>query len=294
MNKITEEFVKEKIGKRCLNTHKGDYGKILVIAGAGEMPGAAFFTAKSALRTGSGLVYVCTGRENFAVLQTLVPEAICLDCEKIYAGQSDGSSEAGMDINSYDAVAFGPGMGTSDTASNLLQQILSEGKVPLIMDADGLNIISDRRLSDKVKKYKAEVVITPHIGEAKRLFEDDMIEDYSRKLIALKLQKKYGCNVVLKGNRTLVCAGQEWDDTWTNTTGNPGMATGGAGDVLTGIIAALAAQGYEPFEASKIGVYVHGLAGDICEAKIGQIGMTAIDILDKVPKAFKTIQEKNG
>ena len=163
MNKITEEFVKEKIGKRCLNTHKGDYGKILVIAGAGEMPGAAFFTAKSALRTGSGLVYVCTGRENFAVLQTLVPEAICLDCEKIYAGQSDDSSEAGMDINSYDAVAFGPGMGTSDTASDLLQQILSEGKVPLIIDADGLNIISDRRFSDKVKKYKAEVVITPHI-----------------------------------------------------------------------------------------------------------------------------------
>ena len=289
MNKITEEFVKEKIGKRCLNTHKGDYGKILVIAGAGEMPGAAFFTAKSALRTGSGLVYVCTGRENFAVLQALVPEAICLDCEKIYAGQSDGSSEAGMDINSYDAVAFGPGMGTSDTASDLLQQILSEGKVPLIIDADGLNIISDRRFSDKVKKYKAEVVITPHIGEAKRLFEDDMIEDYSRKLIALKLQKKYGCNVVLKGNRTLVCAGQEWDDTWTNTTGNPGMATAGSGDILTGVIASLAGQGIKLDDASKLGVFLHGLAGNLASEDKGEHGMIARDIMEELPYAMKSI-----
>lgn len=289
MNKITEDFVKEKIRKRCLNTHKGDYGKILVIAGVGEMPGAAFFTAKSALRTGSGLVYVCTGRENFAVLQALVPEAICLDCEKLYADRNDGNCEDRIDINAYDAVAFGPGMGTSGIARDLLQQILSEGKVPLIIDADGLNIISDRIFADKVKKYKGEIVITPHIGEAKRLFEDDMIEDYSRKLIALKLQKKYGCNVVLKGNRTLVCAGQEWDDTWTNTTGNPGMATAGSGDILTGVIASLAGQGIQLDYASKLGVFLHGLAGNLAAEDKGEYGMIARDIMEELPYAIKSI-----
>ncbi len=289
MNKITEEFVKEKIRKRYLNTHKGDYGKILVIAGVGEMPGAAFFTAKSALRTGSGLVYVCTGRENFAVLQALVPEAICLDCEKLYADRNDGNCEDRIDINAYDAVAFGPGMGTSGIARDLLQQILSEGKVPLIIDADGLNIISDRIFADKVKKYKGEIVITPHIGEAKRLFEDDMIEDYSRKLIALKLQKKYGCNVVLKGNRTLVCAGQEWDDTWTNTTGNPGMATAGSGDILTGVIASLAGQGIQLDYASKLGVFLHGLAGNLAAEDKGEYGMIARDIMEELPYAIKSI-----
>ncbi len=289
MNKITEDFVKEKIRKRYLNTHKGDYGKILVIAGVGEMPGAAFFTAKSALRTGSGLVYVCTGRENFAVLQALVPEAICLDCEKLYADRNDGNCEDRIDINAYDAVAFGPGMGTSGIARDLLQQILSEGKVPLIIDADGLNIISDRIFADKVKKYKGEIVITPHIGEAKRLFEDDMIEDYSRKLIALKLQKKYGCNVVLKGNRTLVCAGQEWDDTWTNTTGNPGMATAGSGDILTGVIASLAGQGIQLDYASKLGVFLHGLAGNLAAEDKGEYGMIARDIMEELPYAIKSI-----
>ena len=289
MNKITEDFVKEKIRKRYLNTHKGDYGKILVIAGVGEMPRAAFFTAKSALRTGSGLVYVCTGRENFAVLQALVPEAICLDCEKLYADRNDGNCEDRIDINAYDAVAFGPGMGTSGIARDLLQQILSEGKVPLIIDADGLNIISDRIFADKVKKYKGEIVITPHIGEAKRLFEDDMIEDYSRKLIALKLQKKYGCNVVLKGNRTLVCAGQEWDDTWTNTTGNPGMATAGSGDILTGVIASLAGQGIQLDYASKLGVFLHGLAGNLAAEDKGEYGMIARDIMEELPYAIKSI-----
>ena len=146
-------------------------------------------------------------------------------------------------------------------------------------------------LYGNVTQSKANVILTPHMAEAARLLEVDRVLDDERKEKALELSQSFNSTVVMKGNNTIVVSNEE---IYFNETGNPGMATGGAGDVLTGIIAALAAQGYEPFEASKIGVYVHGLAGDICEAEIGQIGMTAIDILDKVPKAFKTRQEKNG
>lgn len=291
MNKITEQLVKENIGKRNLNTHKGNYGKVLVIAGLGEMPGAAYFTAKSALRTGSGMVYVCTSKDNFTVLQTIVPEAICLDYEKLCIDEEKLDSENSIDINDYDVIAFGPGMGTSEVASDLLQKILSKGKVPLVIDADGLNIISSRECAEKVKKYKSEIVITPHIGEAQKLFGEVGIDDYSKKLIALKLQKKYGCTIVLKGNKTLVCTGQEWEETWTNTTGNPGMATAGSGDVLTGVIASLIGQGIEFKIASKIGVFIHGYAGDLAAEDKGEYGMISRDIMRNLPYAIKSIIE---
>lgn len=289
MNKITEAFVKEGIKKRSLNTHKGDYGKVLVVAGINDMPGAAYFASLAALRTGSGLVYVCTCRNNFAAIQTLLPEAICIDYERLSANKS-GSDAGALDINSYDAVAFGPGMGTSEAAKHLLREILDRAKIPLIIDADGLNMISIMNFSEQVKKCSSQIIITPHIGEARRLLGGE-IDDYSRNIIAMKLQKKYGCTVVLKGNKTLICSGQEWDDTYTNTTGNPGMATAGAGDVLTGIIASLAGQGIDPIYATRMAVFIHGLAGDLAAADKGEHGMIARDILEKIPFAIRSIVE---
>lgn len=267
--------------KRERNSHKGTYGKTLIVAGSYGMAGAALMCGKAAVKSGVGLVRFLVDVELFDVLQSQVPEATCMDKKLHYD----------IDLNEYKSIAIGPGIGKGKSNIGIIKRVLNEYTGTLIVDADALNCIMKYALYGNVTQSKANVILTPHMAEAARLLEVDRVLDDERKEKALELSQSFNSTVVMKGNNTIVVSNEE---IYFNETGNPGMATGGAGDVLTGIIAALAAQGYEPFEASKIGVYVHGLAGDICEAEIGQIGMTAIDILDKVPKAFKTIQEKMG
>ena len=267
--------------KRERNSHKGTYGKTLIVAGSYGMAGAALMCGKAAVKSGVGLVRFLVDVELFDVLQSQVPEATCMDKKLHYD----------IDLNEYKSIAIGPGIGKGKSNIGIIKRVLNEYTGMLIVDADALNCIMKYALYGNVTQSKANVILTPHMAEAARLLEVDRVLDDERKEKALELSQSFNSTVVMKGNNTIVVSNEE---IYFNETGNPGMATGGAGDVLTGIIAALAAQGYEPFEASKIGVYVHGLAGDICEAEIGQVGMTAIDILDKVPKAFKTIQEKNG
>ena len=267
--------------KRERNSHKGTYGKTLIVAGSYGMAGAALMCGKAAVKSGVGLVRFLVDVELFDVLQSQVPEATCMDKKLHYD----------IDLNGYKSIAIGPGIGKGKSNIGIIKRVLNEYTGTLIVDADALNCIMKYALYGNVTQSKANVILTPHMAEAARLLEVDRVLDDERKEKALELSQSFNSTVVMKGNNTIVVSNEE---IYFNETGNPGMATGGAGDVLTGVIAALAAQGYEPFEASKIGVYVHGLAGDICEAEIGQIGMTAIDILDKVPKAFKTIQGKNG
>ena len=267
--------------KRERNSHKGTYGKTLIVAGSYGMAGAALMCGKAAVKSGVGLVRFLVDVELFDVLQSQVPEATCMDKKLHYD----------IDLNEYKSIAIGPGIGKGKSNIGIIKRVLNEYTGTLIVDADALNCIMKYALYGNVTQSKANVILTPHMAEAARLLEVDRVLDDERKEKALELSQSFNSTGVRKGNNTIVVSNEE---IYFNETGNPGMATGGAGDVLTGIIAALAAQGYEPFEASKIGVYVHGLAGDICEAEIGQVGMTAIDILDKVPKAFKTIQEKNG
>lgn len=267
--------------KRERNSHKGTYGKTLIVAGSYGMAGAALMCGKAAVKSGVGLVRFLVDVELFDVLQSQVPEATCMDKKLHYD----------IDLNEYKSIAIGPGIGKGKSNIGIIKRVLNEYTGTLIVDADALNCIMKYALYGNVTQSKANVILTPHMAEAARLLEVDRVLDDERKEKALELSQSFNSTVVMKGNNTIVVSNEE---IYFNETGNPGMATGGAGDVLTGIIAALAAQGYEPFEASKIGVYVHGLAGDICEAEIGQVGMTAIDILDKVPKAFKTIQEKMG
>ena len=267
--------------KRERNSHKGTYGKTLIVAGSYGRAGAALMCGKAAVKSGVGLVRFLVDVELFDVLQSQVPEATCMDKKLHYD----------IDLNEYKSIAIGPGIGKGKSNIGIIKRVLNEYTGTLIVDADALNCIMKYALYGNVTQSKANVILTPHMAEAARLLEVDRVLDDERKEKALELSQSFNSTVVMKGNNTIVVSNEE---IYFNETGNPGMATGGAGDVLTGIIAALAAQGYEPFEASKIGVYVHGLAGDICEAEIGQVGMTAIDILDKVPKAFKTIQEKNG
>ncbi|MCQ2550819.1 MAG: NAD(P)H-hydrate dehydratase [Clostridia bacterium] len=244
--------------KRKLDSHKGDYGKVLIVAGQKGMAGAACLCAKTALRAGSGLVQVAVNDDILQIVQEVVPEATCVDRKDI-----------SLD---YDAIAFGPGLGTDE--KDLLVRILDEYEGYLVIDADGLNTIAKFDLYSKVKNSKAKVVITPHMGEAKRL-----VEEGPREEMAYALREKLGAVVVLKGHETIVLD----DQLWINDTGNPGMATAGSGDVLTGVITSFLGQGLTVREA----VHIHGKAGDMMAEVIGEYGLISSDICMAVALAIK-------
>ena len=243
------------------------------------MAGAAVFASRAAIKCGSGLVKTCTNRRIFPVLQTSVPEAICME----WGNTKD-------DLMQYDCIAVGPGMGVDRRSKNILKMVLKHFDKTVVIDADGLNTVARHaELQQLVRETHASVIMTPHIGEAKRLLGNVDIADLTRIEIASFLRKKYGCIIIVKGTGTLVAVSDE--DAYINTTGNPGMATAGSGDVLTGIITSLAGQGLAPFDAAKTGVFVHGLSGDLAADKLGEYGLTASDIADYVPFALKELTE---
>ena len=236
------------------------------------MTGAAVLCARGAFRSGAGLVYVSLPAEVFPVLQISVPEAICI------------LRSPETDFSMYDAVAVGPGIGVDEENTQIIRKILKEYKKTVVIDADGLNTAAAADLFEDMRASEADIVITPHMGEAARLLDTMPQERWE---IADKLSQLTGATAVLKGAGTIVASAGE--KSYTNTTGNPGMATAGSGDTLTGIIASLAAQGYSGFEAAACGVYIHGLAGDMAAQTIGQWGITASDIAQYTSAAIKDI-----
>lgn len=299
---ITEEYVRKVIRPRPRDMHKGDCGHVLVIAGSAGMTGAAWLAAGACLRTGSGLVYVCTPKANFSVIQTLAPEAICIEWDEALRLLSEDNTNTGRHFSGYDAVAFGPGVGTGMQSKRRMKALLMTYGGPLVLDADGLNLIAgDDELKELVRSYPGEIVMTPHAGEAVRLLQiretGDLKETETRRRMASYLEETYGVTVVLKGAGTLV-AGRETEDgvprfvMYENTTGNPGMASAGSGDVLTGVITSLAGQGIPVTDAAKTGVWIHGRAGDLAAADLGEYGMIAGDILRKLPAALKPFGER--
>ncbi len=285
---VTLEYIHSIIKKRSPFIHKGDCGRVLIVAGGAGMTGAAVLSARAALRSGSGLVYVCTPKQNYPVVQTLAPEAICVDWNQV-AG-TFGSKSAGN--WNYDAVAFGPGMGVTPASRRMLKAVLLSYTGPLVLDADGLNCLSaDAELAGFARNYSGELVVTPHIGEAKRLLAGRKEAAGSREDMVRSLVLAYRCIAVLKGAGTLT-ARLEGSGTesgiriFRNTTGNPGMATAGAGDVLTGVITSLAGQGIPLWDAARSGVWLHGRAGDIACRYKGEYGLIASDIVDALPAAF--------
>ncbi len=315
---ITADLVQTKIRKRRKEIHKGDCGRVLVVAGSEGMMGAAILACRAALKSGAGLVQLAVPKELFPVAQIAVPEATCRP-----------RSFSPEDLARYDAVACGPGLGTEKESVEAVRTILEFYEGPLVLDADALNIIAEpeNQLLLLLQIRKGQTIITPHIGEAKRLLgagshgseaEDGGELDYgakyfdgspaARQKMADALVELTGATVVLKGMGSLVATGGE--ETYTNTTGNPGMATGGSGDVLTGILAGLWGQkqlveaaesdrleGRGEFcrltahEAAACGVYLHGLAGDLAAEDLGEYGLTAGDIAEKTPLAVKKILE---
>ena len=262
---------------------KWDYGHALLIGGRYGMVGAPVLAAKAALRTGAGLVSVHAPRYANVILQTAVPEALFepdkddLECSEVTSRKQ------------YDAVGIGCGMGRTAKPVACLRSFLIEKRQPAVFDADALNILSMHK--DLIDLLPMGTIITPHVREFERLFECIIDTDAHRLQQALAVAAKHSIIVVLKGAHTAVVTPK--GDIYFNTTGNPGMATAGSGDVLTGMLTALLAQGYAPADAAVLGVYLHGLAGDIAMAESSEEAVVAHDIVASIGKAFKRLRNSD-
>lgn len=284
MNTITTV---PKLPARPTEGHKGTFGRVLVIAGSVGMTGAAALAGRSALRAGSGLVRVATSKNALPIIAAIEPCYTTLPLAEDDEGRISAKAlHAILDaVQGNDVVAFGPGMGQSTDLRSIVEAMIQQEGVNLLIDGDGLNNLS--RLPDWPKKRRAQLVLTPHPGEMKRLwsglFREEMPEN--RQETAARMAQATGAVVALKGAGTVVTDGEQ---VYINTTGNPGMGTAGSGDVLTGVVAALMGQGMNRFDATILGVFTHGLAGDIASNRLGQISLMATDIIDALPEAFKT------
>lgn len=279
------EGIKELLPERKKTANKGNFGKVLVIAGSRGMTGAAVMSAYSALRTGSGLVTLATADSERAIAAGFYPEIMTYGLKS-----QDGVIDAHSlkDIlklaQGKDAVIFGPGIGRNQDLTEILAELLKGYTGKLLIDADGINALAKR--VDMLQDKACDVVITPHLGEMSRLTGiaiDDIQKN--RVAIAADFAQKYDVCLVLKGSQTVVA--KSGINPYINQTGNPGMATAGTGDVLSGVIGSLLGQGIGTFEAARVGVYLHGLAGDIAEEKLGEYSMTASDVINNLPDAIK-------
>lgn len=273
--------------RRKRDTHKGDYGHVIVIAGSMGMTGAAYLASEAALLTGSGLVTCAIPKSLNAILAKKLTEVMTLPVEDRQKGYflESGSNKILKFAEKADVAAIGPGISRNSSVEKLVKRLIINLNVPIVLDADGINCIA--READILKKSKSPIVITPHPGEMSRLIGKKVSDiQKNRKNCAEEVSKKYGVTVVLKGMNTIVSSPD--GRTYINRTGNPGMASGGVGDVLTGMIASLIGQGLSPFEAAKDGVYLHGLAGDIAAREKGEASLRARDVLNNIPKAIKS------
>ena len=265
--------------KRERYSNKGTFGHALLLVGSYGKMGAAVLSARACLRSGVGLLTVQVPRCGYGIIQTSVPEAMCLPDghQNVLTGVPDqGSGELeGPPPSDYTAVGIGPGIGKAPETLAMLKKLLPTLKNPIVVDADALNLLSENR--DLLDKLPKNSILTPHPKEFERLTKK-WNDDYQKLDLLREFAKKYNVVVVLKGAYSAVATPE--GDVHFNSTGNPGLSTGGTGDVLTGILTALLAQGYDPVEAAVLGVFAHGLAGDQVAEERGQIGMIASDVVD--------------
>lgn len=276
-----EDFI--RLPKRDPDGNKGTFGKLLVIAGSQNMCGAAYLSAMAAFRMGVGMVQIYTDAANRNALAARLPEAIVTVYEEDF-------SELESCMDWADGVVFGPGIGTNERSAGLFREVLSlleEKKLPCVMDADALNLYGEFKIENR---FSHPVVMTPHLGEMSRL-TGRKISDIKGSLIetAVEYAKEKGIVLVLKDARTAVSWGE--DSFYLNSSGNSGMATAGSGDVLAGCIGALIVQGLEPAEAARLGVYLHGLAGDAAAEDKGEEAVMAGDIIEGIVRVRKIYEE---
>lgn len=266
--------------KRKKNSHKGSYGKVLMIAGSKGMSGAAYLSAKAAYAVGAGLVQIYTHEENRVILQQLLPEAIITTYDTFDSEQLEKL------IQWADLIGIGCGLGKSDTAERVMQYTLKRALVPCVVDADGINILSKHM--EWIEETNALIVLTPHMKEMSRMLQcsvKELIEQRMERLHAFVERYKVVC--VLKDARTLVA--KEHRNTYLNLSGNAAMAKAGSGDVLAGVIVGILAQQCEPYTSACLGVFLHGLAGDMARDKKGAYSVLASDLVAEISSVLKNI-----
>ena len=276
---IDRPLAESMIKPRPRFAHKTDFGRILLIAGSRGKMGACVLGTKASIRSGAGLVTAHVPNCGYEIMQTSVPEAM------VSTDFGDRYLTSIPELNPYDAIGIGPGIDKHIDTYEIIAQLLTNYKKPIVVDADALNIIADEK--SFLKMLPEGSILTPHPGEFKRLvgFWHD---DFERLELQIAASKEYRVYIVLKGAHTSISTPD--GKVYFNSTGNPGMATGGSGDVLTGIITALLGQKYAPEQAAILGVYLHGLAGDIAAGFVGEESLCASDIIDYLPQAFTEIK----
>jgi NAD(P)H-hydrate epimerase len=288
---LTLASISKKLFFRKPSSHKGSFGHLLVIAGSPGMTGAASLTALSALRIGAGLVTLGIPEDLNPILETKLTEVMTLPlpqskektlCKEGFEKIKDFSQKC-------KAMAIGPGISSTKQTKELISTIIDQLDIPLVIDADGINVLAGEL--SLLKKYKAPLIITPHPGEMSRLVGASVEEIQEDRIgFTMALARRIGAIVVLKGARTVIASKE--GNSWVNLTGNPGMATGGSGDILTGIIGGLLTQKLSCLEAAKTGVYLHGYAADLAAQRKGEISLIASDILETIPEATRRIKSE--
>ena len=276
---LNREKVLNILPDRDPEGHKGDFGKILLLCGSRGYTGAAYLAAMGALRSGAGLTFLGVPESIYEI------EAVKLSEPVVFPLPDDSGklSEAAIPeilerLPQMDAVLVGPGLGQSEGTFRVVKAVLEQAECPVVLDADGINVMTAHK--DILRGRTNPTVLTPHAGEFARLGRDPA----DRVAAAENMARELGCIMLLKGHRTVITDGT---GTYINPTGNPGMAVGGSGDVLSGIIVSLLGQGIKPLEAAACGAWLHGAAGDICAEEIGQYGMLPTDMLHVLPRLLK-------
>lgn len=274
-NYLSKDRILGLIKQREKFSHKGNYGHALLISGSYGKMGAAILASRACLRSGAGLLTTHIPAKGYEIMQISVPEAICsIDSSDFFFSDIP-------DLDPYTAIGVGPGLGKNKMSGQALKKLLEAKHSKIVLDADALNILANER--ELLDLLPENAVITPHPKEFERLAGKSS-DSYTRLLCQMEFSKRYKIIVVLKGAHT--CITFPNGEAWFNTTGDPGMATAGSGDVLTGVILALLAQNYTPDKAAQIGVFIHGLAGDIAALQKGEISLIAGDIIDSLGTAF--------
>ena len=271
--KIDLNCIKNTYKKRPCDSHKGTHGHALLIAGSSDKMGAAIIAAKACLRSGVGLLTVAFYPENKNILFNSIPEAM-------YANTCVMN-----DLSPYNAIGIGPGIGVDEISLQYIYE-LYENKLPVVFDADALNLIAKYEID--WNHFNFPFVLTPHPKEFDRLFGEHDSES-ERRNTAIQKAKELNCVIVLKGHKTFITDGTQ---NFENTTGNSGLAKGGSGDALTGMITSFLAQGYTTLEAAKLGVYLHGLAADITLQTQSEESMLITDVIDNIGLAFKLLNSE--
>ena len=272
---------------RKADSHKSDYGHILILAGSSRFSGAALLCAEATLRAGAGLVTLGIPKGiNLAVIKNKAKEVMTLPFPETKDGTLSKAAfiKIRIFLENVDVLIIGPGLGKHKSTYALIRKIIAESNLPTVLDADGLNALNKHLKILEV--HRGELILTPHEKEISRLFGiSSGFVNKNRKLVAEKYAKYYNSVIILKGHNSIVTSAR--GKCYINRTGNPGMATAGSGDVLSGIVGAFLAQGLDSFTAAKYATYIHGLAGDIAAKDKTQMGLIASDIINRIPDAIK-------